>query len=324
MVVSLLRNKGSQLKSTLLISLANQVGGDPFAKIKKLIQELIERLLQEAANEANQKGWCDKAMADATQKRTYAAEEIEDLNSKMAKLAAKIDKLGSEIDTLAEEIKAIEEDQKTATQERKEEKAENANTVKEAEAGLEAVKMAIDILDKFYKTNAKNTVDLSLAQKGPADDMPDSGFDAGEAYKGAGAESGGIIGMMEVIQSDFERTISETKKAEKEAADAHFKFMTETGMSLAEKNMAKDQKTKQKDDAEQNYDDAKSSMLDEIKILQTSIEELIELKATCIDTGMSYEERVARRDQEIASLKKALCILGAYAEYGPEGLADAC
>jgi len=39
---------------------------------------------------------------------------------------------------------------------------------------------------------------------------------------------------------------------------------------------------------------------------------------------MSYAERVARREDEIASLKKALCIFGAYSEYGPDGLADKC
>ena len=61
---------------------------DITAKSKELNQELIERLLQEAANESNQKGWCDKATADAKQKRTYAAGKIEDLNVEMAKLAA--------------------------------------------------------------------------------------------------------------------------------------------------------------------------------------------------------------------------------------------
>ena len=44
---------------------------------------------------------------------------------------------------------------------------------------------------------------------------------------------------MEVIQSDFERTISETKKAEAQAEKEHLEFMTETGKSLAEKNVAK-------------------------------------------------------------------------------------
>merc|ERR1719247_3225697 len=272
-----------ELKSTLLSSLATKIAADPFAKIKKLIQELIERLLTEAANEANQKGWCDKATADATQKRSYAADKIEDLNAKMAKLAALSDKLEEELKTLNEEIKELQTAQADAEKARKEESAENDNTVKEAKAGLDAVKMAIDILDKFYKTSAKASVDLSLAQ-GPLDDAPDAGFDNGEAYKGAGAESGGIIGMMEVIQSDFERTISETKKAEAAAED---------------------------------------EMSSQTKILVTSIKELMELKEACVDTGMSYTDRVAMREQEIASLKKALCILGAYAEYGPDGLADA-
>merc|ERR1719352_363129 len=325
MIVTLLKGKGQQLKSTLLASLASRIAADPLAKVKKLIQELIERLLTEAANEANQKGWCDKATADATQKRTYAADKIEGLNAKMAKLEALSAKLGEEIGTLGKEIAELNAAQSKADQERKDESAENANTVTEAKAGLAAVNMAIDILDKFYKTSAKAKVDLSLAQaNGPLDDAPDAGFDNGEAYKGAGAESGGIIGMMEVIQSDFERTISETKKAEAEAEKDHLEFMTETGKSLAEKNVALKEKKRLKDETDNNFNDAEDEMSSQTKILVTSIQELIELKAACVDTGMSYADRVAMREQEIASLKKALCILGAYAEYGPDGLADAC
>ena len=48
----------------------------------------------------------------------------------------------------------------------------------------------------------------------------------------------------EVIESDFVRTISETKKAEKQAEDEHLAFMTESGMSLAEKAMATKEKTR--------------------------------------------------------------------------------
>merc|ERR1719506_2211582 len=323
LIISLLKGKGQELKSTLLTSLASKIAADPFAKIKKLIQELIERLLQEAANEANQKGWCDKATADATQKRSYAADEIEDLNAKMAKLAALSDKLGEEIKTLNAEIKELNDKRAEAEAARKEESAENANTVSEAKAGLDAVKMAIDILDKFYKTSAKAKVDLSLAQ-GPLDDAPDAGFDNGEAYKGAGGEAGGIIGMMEVIQSDFQRTIDETRKDEKAAEKDHLDFMTESGMSLAEKTMAQKENTKLKDEADSNFNDAEDELASETKILVASIEELLELKKACVDTGMSYADRVALREEEIAALKKALCILGAHAEYGPDGLADAC
>jgi len=323
MIIDLLKGKGQELKSTLLTSLASRIADDPFAKVKKLIQELIERLLTEAANEADQKGWCDKAIADAKQKRTYAAEEIADLNVKMAKLEALSDKLGEELDELAKGIAELKASQAEAEKIRSEEKTENAHTVSEAKAGLSAVTQAIDILDKFYKTAAKAEVEYSLAQ-GPADDAPDAGFKNGEAYKGAQAESGGIIGMLEVIQSDFERTIKETIADEKKAEQDHLEFMTETGKSLAEKEVAQKEKQKLKDETDSNFNDAEDEMSSQTKILVTAIKELMELKPACIDTGMSYADRVALREEEIAALKKALCILGAYAQYGPDGLSDAC
>lgn len=322
-VVNMLRTQGAKLKSTLLVSLASQLSADPFAKIKKLIQELIERLLTEAANEANQKGWCDKAQADAKQKRDYAAEEIERLNGEMAELEALRNKLAEETSVLQNEIQDLKDKRDEATKMRQDEKEENKATVEEAQIGLEAINMAIDILDKFYKKAAKSKVDLDLMQ-GPADDAPGAGFDIGEAYTGAGGESGGIIGMMDVIKSDFERTIKVTTEAEAKAEADYQNFMTESGKSLAEKEVANAEKTKQHDDAVEKLESADNDLTAESLILNGAIKELLELKPTCIDTGMSYEERVARREDEIESLKKALCILSAYAEFGPEGLADAC
>mmetsp|Transcript_95025 Transcript_95025/g.251026 ORF Transcript_95025/g.251026 Transcript_95025/m.251026 type:complete len:751 (+) Transcript_95025:79-2331(+) len=325
-VVSLLKSKGQQLKSQVLASLVTQIsavqGEDPFGKIKTLIQELIERLLQEAANEANQKGWCDKATSAATQKRDYAVEEIRSLNAEMAELEALRDKLAEELSVLADEIAELVASRKTAEEIRAKEKAENEFTVAEAQAGLEAINMAMDILDKWYKTNAKNEV--SLSQQGPADDAPDAGFDNFEAYKGAQAESGGIIGMMEVIASDFSRTITETQKAEAAAEDEHLEFMTATGKSLGEKKVIEEQKTTEKDNAEEDLQAADDKLQSNNNILQTSITELLELKAACIDTGMSYRDRVANREDEIEALKKALCILGAYEKFGPDGASDAC
>merc|ERR1719152_107087 len=130
--------------------------------------------------------------------------------------------------------------------------------------------------------------------------------------------------MMEVIRSDFERTISETKAAEAQAKKEHLQFLTETGMSLAEKTMASKEKTSLKDETDNNFADSEDDMQAQSKILVTAIKELIELKKACVDTGMSYADRVAMREQEIASLKKALCIFKAFAEYGPEGAGDKC
>merc|ERR1740130_1116878 len=317
-VMMLLRKQGIALHSSMLTSLATQIGGDPFVKI----QELIQRMLTEAANESSQKGWCDKALGDARQKRDYTAEKLADLNGESAELEARRDTLVEELATLKTEIADLTKAQKDADAERKTEKAENKETVDTANAGLDAVKQAIQILDRFYKTAAQSKVEISLAQ-GPADDMPDSGFDSGEAYTGAQGTAGGVIGMLEVIESDFVRTVKETEK-EQQAEDDHLKFTTETQSSLAAKNMANDEKTKAKDETVQSLSDASDGMKDKTTLLRNTIKELLELQPTCIDTGMSYKERVAAREQEIDSLQKALCIFVAYEKYGADGAGAKC
>merc|ERR1719502_2672673 len=180
-------------------------------------------------------------MGKAKQQRKLKSEEIEKLNARLATAEALRDKLTEEIEVLNKEIKELEEELAAATKMRAEEKLENEATIKEAEEGKEAVKMAIDILSKFYKTAAKATV---LTQ-GPLDDAPDAGFEGGEAYKGKQAESGGILGMLDVILSDFERTIKETIKAEAEAAQEFLEFERESKMSIATKTTARDAKDEQ-------------------------------------------------------------------------------
>merc|ERR1719217_602252 len=310
-VIDVLRTEGNKMKSMLLLRLASQIAADPFAKVKKLIQELIERLLAEAAAEANQKGWCDKSLGDAEQKRDYAAEEIAALNAEMAKLEATRDKLTEEIAILDEEIAELKAARAKATKIRAIEKAENEETIKTASEGLKAIEMAMDILTKFYKTAAKATV---LAQ-GPMDDAPDSGFKSGEAYTGAQGASTGIIGMMDVIKSDFERTIKVTTEEEAKAQKEYEKFMTETGMDLAEKKVAEGEKSGYLDDTLQKLAEAQEKLDSESSLLKTAISELIELQPACVDTGMSYAERVALRESEIEGLKKAACILENFETY---------
>jgi len=326
-VADLLLSKGKALKSTLLSALASQITSlkaDPLAKIKTLIQELIERLLQEAAAEANQKGWCDKATADATQKRNYAAEEITALNGEMANLEAVRDQLAEAIGKTSAAVDELKASRKEATEDREAEKAQNNATVIEAQEGLDALDMCITILDRFYKTVKKETVDLSLAQRGPEDEAPDAGFKNGEAYTGAQGAAGGILGMLEVMKSDFTRTITETQKAEAAAEQDHLEFMTQTGKSLAEKEVAFKEQGSQKDDAEEKLAAADEDLDTQTNKLKTSLEELLDLKPACIDTGMTYEQRVARREEEIEALKRADCILQAYAEFGPDGVANQC
>jgi len=312
-VINLLRTESKALKSTLLAGLVAKVAADPFAKIKVLIQELIQRLLAEAANEANQKGWCDKEMSAAKQTRDYKADEIEELNGELASAEAIRDKLQEETAVLEAEIKELEAQLAKATKEREEEKAENEKTIEDAKAGVEAVQEAIKILSEFYEKAAQEGTEL--VQDVP--EMPDAGFEG--PYKGKGSESGGILGMLDVILSDFKRTIKVTTEDEAKSAQEFLEFSRQTQTSITTKSVAHDAKMKELDETLAKIDDDKESMDLAQTSLDKALQELTELQAACVDTGMSYEDRVAMREQEIDSLKKALCILDTMGPVQTEG-----
>jgi len=294
--------------------MAMRVKQDPYAKIKKIMQDMIEKLMQEAIEEANSKGFCDKAFGEANQKRDLAVEKISELNANMASLEATRDKLTEQLEVLAAEIADLNQRRSQATQQRSEDETQNSETTTEAEAGLEAVKSAIDILEKFYKTAAKDKVDLELLQKQPSIDAPNAGFEIGESYNAGQGESQGILGILDVIKTDFERTISVTAKTEETQAKEYEKFMGESGVSLFEKNMATEMKTKQKDDAIEELEEDDDSLASQTDILKIAVQELLDLQPTCVNTGMTYNERVAQREEEIQNLKIALCTIKAQAD----------
>lgn len=325
-VEKVLKGGSVKLKSAILAGLAHriQAGADPFVKIKYLIQAMIEKLLKEESMETDKKAQCDQATMVAKQKRDKSATNVQELNVELAGLEATGDKQKEQLKDLDAAIKDLVDKKQQAKEQREREQADNANTIAEAKAGLDAVDKAADMLEKFYKAISKASIKLSLAQ-GPADDAPETTFKIGEAYVGAQAESGGIIGMMEVIKSDFKRTISKTGHAEAEAEQEFHKFMTDSDKSHAEKDEASVQLQRMLSETEASEQRAHESMKENMDVLREVITELIELKEECV-TGdhQTYDERVARREDEIADLKTALCILENYEQYGSDDVGAAC
>lgn len=307
-VMDLLRTKGRQLKSMMLTTLAGQVAADPFGKIKTLISELIGRLNQEAADEADHKGWCDKSINEAKSTRDDKAEKIAFLNTLLERKEIARDKTTDRLNILKAEISDLEDVKAKFTKARADEKAENESSIKEAKEGISAVNDALKVLKEFYNA-AKDGGKVSLAQQDPkkADDLPDTGF--GGDYKGSQSASTGIIGMMEVILGDFERTIKITKQEEDKASRDFRDLERSTDISIETKTSEKNDKESENAETKSKIDQAVSDLESNQELLDKALQELIELQPACIDTGMTYEERVAKREQEIESLKGALCLL---------------
>merc|ERR1712194_304042 len=132
-------------------------------------------------------------------------------------------------------------------------------------------------------------------------------FDA--PYKGMQAENGGIVGMLEVIESDFARLEADTKGAEAVAQKEYDTFMTDSKVDVSAKSQDIEHKTAKKQDQEQALVTKKSDLEGTQKELDAALAYFDKLKPSCIDSGVSYEDRVARRKEEIESLQEALKIL---------------
>merc|ERR1740122_225074 len=205
-LVSYLSEQGKKLNSRVLSSLAEHVKDDPFKKVKKMIKDLIVRLMEEANEESEHKGWCDTELATNEQTRKEKTEAVETLHAEIDELEASIAKLTEDIVALTQAIAELDKAMAEATDLRQAEKAKNEETVADSQAAQTAVAQALTVLKEFYSKAGDATA--LLQQQPEAPEIFDS------PYKGMQSENGGVVGMLEVIESDFARLEADTKAAE--------------------------------------------------------------------------------------------------------------
>merc|ERR1719456_1996318 len=119
------------------------------------------------------------------------------------------------------------------------------------------------------------TISAGKALQGPLEVAPDPGFEAFDAYRGAQASAGGILGMMDVIKSDFERTVRVTAEEEAKAQKEFQAYVLETKISLAEKEEALKEKQGYLDDAKEGLAPVQEKLKLQTGILKKTIRELI-------------------------------------------------
>jgi len=290
-----LQRKGQALSSQTLQNLAAQMMNSPFDKVITMIKDLVAKLKEEAAAEADHKQWCDEQLKANKLKREKKTTEVNKLTATIESLTEMIASMGEKIATLQKEQAELATAMSEATAQRQKEKATNTDTMADASAGEEATKAALVVLKEFYASQS------FLQTKKQVPEMA--------AYKGMQSAKGGVVGMLEVISSDFARLYADTKAAESSAASEYATFMDDSKSSSKAKHdlefktsLEKDQKEFEK---EQTTKDLNANQAE----LDKALEYQAHLKPVCLEVHVSYEERVARRKEEIEALKEAYKIL---------------
>lgn len=293
----------SSIMSNASVQSATGASEDPFVKIKQMIEDLITRLLEEANGEAEEKAWCDEELKANKMTRDEKSARVEKLMAQKDELEAEIALLGKEIKELTAQVAQIDKDVAAANKIRADEKATNAQTIKEAKEAQDAVARALKVLQEFY---AKAGIAESFVQASDKADPPPI-FDS--PYQGQQGGSKGVIGMLEVIQTDFARLESETEAEENQSQKEHDVFLNISSTDKSEKTANIEHKTATKKRDEKKLNDAVEDLEGTQNELDKATKYFDSIKPRCVDPGVSYEDRVARRQEEIESLQEALRIL---------------
>merc|ERR1740117_281553 len=196
--VRYVRDLGKKQHSTALAQLASRMastirfGGsnkaDVFGKIKVLVTDMITKMEAEAEADATEKGFCDKELAETNAKKDDKTAEIEKLTAKIDKMTSKSKILGTEVAALQEQLGALTKSQADMDKIRQEEKADFAASEAELSKGLAGIQTALKVLNDYYSKAAE--------------------------HGSAGGSSTGIIGLLEVCESDFSKELAEITEAE--------------------------------------------------------------------------------------------------------------
>lgn len=154
----------------------------------------------------------------------------------------------------------------------------------EMEKGLNGIKLALKVLNEYYAKQDK-------------------------AHSSGDGASTGIIGLLEVCESDFSKSLAEMNAAEDDAQAAYDQESKENEIEKTTKEQDVKYKTKEAKGLDQSVAELSSDRDGVNSELAAVNEYLKQIEAECIAKPESYEERKQRRENEIAGLKDALQVL---------------
>merc|ERR1719198_2418549 len=221
-------------------------------------------------------------MSETTQKKEDKTAELEKLTAKIDADSAESKKLKAEVAELQAQLGELVKKQAEMDKIRAEEKALYEGNKAEMEQGLSGVKLALKVLNEYYSKSDKS--------------------------HGSG-DSSGIIGMLEVCESDFSKDLAEMNEAEETAQAAYDGETKENEIAKVTKEQDVKYKTKDAASLDKNVADLTSDRTGTQTELDAATDYLKELEGQCVAKAESYSERKARREAEIEGLKRAQEIL---------------
>uniref|UniRef100_A0A7S2CAZ5 Uncharacterized protein n=1 Tax=Alexandrium andersonii TaxID=327968 RepID=A0A7S2CAZ5_9DINO len=329
-----------------LIALALRGKKIGFEKVIAMIDEMVATLKTEQSDDDKKKDYCAAEFDASDDKKKGLERSISDSEAAISKTEDGIATVTEEAAALTAGIKALDKAVAEATEQRKKEHAEFTELMASDSAAKELLGFAKNRLNQFYnpklyKPPAKR--ELSSEDRivvnfgGAAPPTPAPGGIAGTgiavlaeisahtarrsdaapppppetfgAYTKKTQQSGGVIGMMDLLIKDLDKEMQEAEVEEKDAQGEYEVLMKDSAEKRAADSKSLAEKEKAKADLEADLEAHKDAKASATQELAGTLEYISSLHAECDWLMQYFDVRKEARASEIDSLGKAKGVL---------------
>lgn len=277
------------------------VNADQFGKVTKMIEDMVDRLQQQASEEATHKSYCDAEIAKNDKKLELKTRNSEKLTARKERAKAAIEDGNLESKQAAAAEAHARSELQQLNKNRNEETDLFHNFKENSETSLAKLLNAIEFVSAAYPAEGESFIQNGDYQLTAAPSVFEHKqyFDAA---KGPGA-------VLETVHDDLEGELISRTTAEAQNKQA---FQEKQQMLSVEIEVQKTTKV-QVDASVKRTAKALTDTSVDLEMVTAELEAINKaaqiLNNECQHTGDTFEERAAKREEEITSLREALRVL---------------
>jgi len=332
------RSKSNHHLDFILLALNGRKVG--FAKIVKLIDNLVATLKAEQGDDDDKKEYCVAQFDTTEDKKKELERSISDLGTVIEESKETIATLGEEIAALKAGIVALDKQVSEATAQRKAEAAEHKDLMQSDSAAKELILFAKNRMNKFYNpklykappkrelsegdqiyvneggdipTEAPggiaNTGVSAFVQVSARKEAPPPPPATAAAYKKKGDESNGVIAMMDLLVKDLDEEMTVAETEEKNAQAEYEQTIADAGDKRRQDSKSLTDKEAAKADTTSALEKAVSDKKSATKEHMINDKVIMDLHSECDWLMKYFDVRKEARTNEIEALGKAKDVL---------------
>jgi predicted RNase H-like nuclease (RuvC/YqgF family) len=264
--------------------------------VKNLLHEMIVKLEDELAAETSHHEWCTTEKASSAAAKKEREDNIASLEAEIEALTTAIQQLTSEIAFLQSELVRIQQETDEAIRLRKEEHDTFVKAKEDHDNVIAALDKAMSALSGQYGF-------IQLRVRSHSKQSPFAEYGSGG---GAGASA---MEMLQDLLNRYTEARTELVQSEETAQKAHEDLLAKNEQFRKDTTQTKQAKETEKRQKNERLGNARVELAANRQELAEVVQYIADLRPSCDDIRVSFEERKKRREAEIAALKETLAVL---------------